>query len=510
MDLPRSVGVHSNAVGGTASRLPTQPMTSAWWRLAAGAVVLLAFLLRMVNLGGQSLWYDEAFSLLMARYGPLEIVQRTALDTMPPLYYWLLHIWGTGPPADFYPRFISVLAGTLSIALVYAVARMLFDARTGAVAALFTAVAPFHVFYSQEVRMYTLLGVWTLLATLGFLLGWHRGDKKGWPLFALGTALALYTHALGGLPSLSLLVWAALQSWRRPKRLAPPLLALGGAFILYLPWSTVLAVQTRQVFSSFWTGPPSVVSPLASLYLFYEGPFAGNALFPWALAALLSALGLTLPPLLRTRGSAANGLGLLWAWALFPLLALLALSLFRPIYLERVVIGAAFPVYILLAWATLSLRPPWWGKALGGLVLALGLWSLLNWYGQPAFGKPPLQEAARVVQRAWQPGEPVLHTSDGSMLPFLLYAPDVPNRLLLGDPEYYDRTARARSTYEALAVEPVTQEVALEGARRFFLVIALDHSVEYQLAAAEQLDGAYQRLDEVDVGGIKVRTYQRR
>src|SRR3990172_4596184 len=134
------------------------------WRMVAVGAVLLAFLLRAVNLGAQSIWYDEAFSLLLARYGYGEIVARTARDTMPPLYYWLLHLWGAGPPVDFYPRFLSVMGGTCSVALVYAVGKLLVDARTGAVAALFAAVAPFQVFYSQEERMYALLGLWAFLS----------------------------------------------------------------------------------------------------------------------------------------------------------------------------------------------------------------------------------------------------------------------------------------------------------------------------------------------------------
>ncbi|MBM2827467.1 MAG: 2 protein [Dehalococcoidia bacterium] len=49
------------------------------------AISVLAFGLRVFHLGEQSLWYDEAFSILLAR-GDLEsVIQRTALDTMPPL-----------------------------------------------------------------------------------------------------------------------------------------------------------------------------------------------------------------------------------------------------------------------------------------------------------------------------------------------------------------------------------------------------------------------------------------
>src|SRR3972149_6318486 len=250
---------------GAASAAGTEPVPVAagsalsGWRMAAVGAVLLGFLFRTVNLGAQSIWYDEAFSLLLARYGYGEIVARTARDTMPPLYYWLLHLWGTGSPVDFSPRFLSVMAGTLSVALVYAVGKLLVDARTGAVAALFAAVAPFQVFYGQEVRMYALLGLWALLAVYGFLLGWQRGSRRGWTLYALATALAVYTHALGWLPSAAIFAWGLLTAYRNPARLAPPLLALGAALLAYLPWLTIVLGQARQVLTPFWASPPRLV-----------------------------------------------------------------------------------------------------------------------------------------------------------------------------------------------------------------------------------------------------------
>src|SRR3989338_4793672 len=104
-------GAVSAAAGSETGATPVGSALNGWRMAAAGGVVL-AFLLRTANLGAQSIWYDEAFSLLLARYGYGEIVARTARDTMPPLYYWLLHLWGAGHPVDFYPRFLSVLSGT--------------------------------------------------------------------------------------------------------------------------------------------------------------------------------------------------------------------------------------------------------------------------------------------------------------------------------------------------------------------------------------------------------------
>lgn len=479
---------------------------------APGGVLLLTFSLRVLTLDNQSLWYDEAFSLLLAHNDLPGIVERTARDTMPPLYYWLLHLWGTGAPVDFSPRLLSAAASTIAVALVFVIGRRLWDASAALWAALFTAVSPFQVFYGQEVRMYALLGLWNLLAAYGFLRGWQEGRWLGWALYGMGTALALYTHAIGGLPSLALLGWGvvtALQG-RQRSRLRAPCVAVGIALLGYLPWLTVLLGQAREVLSSFWAGPPSVLSPLASLYFFYQGPFAPAGLVPLALAAVLLPLGCTLLPFGRSEHPDRSALGFLWAWLALPLLLLLVLSLVRSLYLERVVMGASFPLYLLLGWVAARTQPRWVGVALGMAALATAAMGLSAWLTDPAYGKPPQREAAAAVTAVWQPGTPVLHTSDGSYLPFLLYTPELPNWLLEGDPEQAARTARARSTYEALTIESVSVQRAVGTAQEFFLVIALDHSVEYQRDLAARIDQGYRRLDEQSIGGILLRRYQAR
>jgi hypothetical protein len=59
--------------------------------VVAGLLLLLTLLglgLRLYRLDAQSLWYDEGFSVYLARMGLGEITARTAADNQPPLYYY--------------------------------------------------------------------------------------------------------------------------------------------------------------------------------------------------------------------------------------------------------------------------------------------------------------------------------------------------------------------------------------------------------------------------------------
>ena len=155
--------------------------------VSVAAVALGAFALRLVQLGVDSLWYDETVSVYLAGQPVAELIAHTARDIHPPGYYLLLRAWlmsagfptghadAAGYRLEFMAGFLSLCLGVLLVPLTWQLARRLRLGDTvAALAALLVAVSPFGVWYSQEVRMYTLgacLAVVCLLATVPFLLG---------------------------------------------------------------------------------------------------------------------------------------------------------------------------------------------------------------------------------------------------------------------------------------------------------------------------------------------------
>ena len=159
--------------------------------------ICLGLVLRLYQLGKQSLWFDEAYSVLMSK-------NLTGLwfdqirDASPPLYYTLLHYWmGWFGKDEFSLRFLSVLFGILLIPLIYAVGTTLFDKRVGFYASLLTAISPIHIYYSQEIKMYSLLPLLSLASF--FMLYLCLKEKKNlfWVLYGLTTILMLYAHNYG-------------------------------------------------------------------------------------------------------------------------------------------------------------------------------------------------------------------------------------------------------------------------------------------------------------------------
>lgn len=150
----------------------------AFTRLLALGGILLAFALRLHQLGAQSLWYDETVSVFLAGLPIPEIIAHTARDIHPPGYYLLLHLWGwlAQPTLEDGLEFLyvwpSLFWGVLLLPLLFALGRRFFTPRIALIALWFTAVNPYHIWYSQEVRMYTLgagLGVLCLWSALSWV-----------------------------------------------------------------------------------------------------------------------------------------------------------------------------------------------------------------------------------------------------------------------------------------------------------------------------------------------------
>jgi hypothetical protein len=205
-------------------------------RWLVAAIALAAFALRLIHLGRDSLWYDETVSVYLAGQPAAELIAHTARDIHPPLYYLLLRGWlllagyptgqadPAGPGLEFMAAFLSLFVGVLLVPLTWQLARRLgLRQPVPLLAALLIALSPFGVWYSQEVRMYTLgaaLGVVVLLTTLPFLRreSSTAGLRRAALLYALAAAAGMVTlyYFAFLLVSLNLLVIVGLARRLRP------------------------------------------------------------------------------------------------------------------------------------------------------------------------------------------------------------------------------------------------------------------------------------------------------
>lgn len=436
---------------------------SAWPLLA---ILALALLLRVINLGGRTLWYDEAFAVLFADNSvsdmadvTLTAVDGAAAEEHPLLYYVLLKAWmsaaGSGPAAA---RFLSVLCGVATVGLVYGIARDWFsDERTAMAAALITAVAPFHVQYSQEARMYALMTLWLTLAAWSYARAWQRDGWRYWAGFAVLAALSMYTQQLSAFYLLALALLPVLvRDWRRLAKTAVAGLA---ATILYLPWLVHLPDQMGKL-KHFWVARPSVLHFWLVLRSFISVNLDFSA--AWWLPTFLMAAVLPVVLLVRARAillrrqeHAADWQPVLWSvWLAFAPMVLMwgASYVFQPVFLPRALLPSAVMLYVGLAW--LFTR----GKVPGVIVLVLvaawlpiAVFGLVTHYRWDTFPNAPFDRAAGYLRSSVvvEQGDVIVHANKVTALPMVYYDPDLPQRYVRDIPDSGSDTL-ARQTQQLL------------------------------------------------------------
>ncbi|MCB9446522.1 MAG: glycosyltransferase family 39 protein [Ardenticatenaceae bacterium] len=159
-------------------------------------LLLIGWGLRVHRLGDKSVWWDEGWSVWVARQSFGDILRQVGHDVHPPVYFWLLHAWRWGSgDSEFGLRLLSALLGLLTIAVVYRLGRLVNGRATGLLAALFITVSRFSIAWSQEIRMYALTSLLAVLGVWAAIRVWDKGRPIHWLAYILsmiGGLLSLY------------------------------------------------------------------------------------------------------------------------------------------------------------------------------------------------------------------------------------------------------------------------------------------------------------------------------
>jgi len=173
----------------------TEPFYKKAVFLVLSAIVILGFVLRFLDLGKESLWLDEAVTYYNTNSTSIGDVWTAAYnDRSPPLHFialWGVRLFGSN---EFWLRFPSAIAGTVTIIVIFFVAREIANEKVGLISALLLAVSPFHIFYSQEARFYAFAVLFVAVAYYAFFKACNSRKWYDWTLFGVACAAAFYSH----------------------------------------------------------------------------------------------------------------------------------------------------------------------------------------------------------------------------------------------------------------------------------------------------------------------------
>jgi hypothetical protein len=323
------------------------------WLLYLYALVLFA--MHFVRIFDNSFWGDEGFSIGLAQMNVFEMLQVTAADNHPPLYYLftqlLYHLLGN----HGYVYHLS--------ALIPAV-----------VVSTFASLTDTAIMFNVEARMYSLGAFFVLAAYLALHNILHSGKTSDWVIFSVASLCAAYTHYYA-LISVAFFYLALLSLLPQDKSsFKKILITYCAAVVVYLPWLLVLLPTFKRAAADWWsTFIPSPINCIGFffnpswtvlifglaflLYFTAQAKSSSKWLFApdtiWLLAGLLSAAG-------------TSAVGLIVSYA------------FRPLFLVRYLYPLTAVVYLVFGFLLSKVR---WRTILSSiLILGTLVCSLPDFY----------------------------------------------------------------------------------------------------------------------------------
>lgn len=249
-------------------------------RIGYIAVFVVGAVLMLAPAFTDVFWFDEAYSIALARQSSPEIWRIGAEDVHPLLYYVLLHgvraLFGESVVAY---RLFSV-AGMIAVALLGpTLVRRDFGARVGLLYSALVLLTPYALFQATEIRMYSWAMFAVMLCFLMTLRIVHTLRQKPgenvplcwWLAFGISSfaAASLHYYALLAAFMLNLMVLVELVRMRAPHR-ETLWFAVSAVLqvVLYAPWlSTLIAKMGDMTGGRFWIAPLGVKS-LVQLVLY--------------------------------------------------------------------------------------------------------------------------------------------------------------------------------------------------------------------------------------------------
>lgn len=404
--------------------------------LALFTILFVGLFVRVYHLGHESIWIDEGYSIIFAKLNFLQLIEETSKDVHTPFYYMILHYWiNIFGGSEFSIRFPSFIFGFLSILMTYKVGSLIFDKQVGLLSSLILGLSVFHIHYSQDARMYSLMTFLTV-TSMYFFIRLVKERSFGVSIgYILSSTLLIYTHYFGlfiviaqniYFATLFLLSRETLKiSFKRWVLLQVTLT------LLFAPWIAILIKQIMSVKSGFWIPEPTFETLVKSFK-----KYSGQYLF--ILFLVLSFISVIKFEKIRGRINrkslfkpienygnknllAFSKTYLLLVWLLTPIILPFIISkVLTPVYWDRYTIGASVAFYILIAKGISNISHRYVKAAVIGVVV---IGSAVNVWGyHTGTNKEQWRSVADYIDANALPGDLVLFHADFCQFSFDYYS----------------------------------------------------------------------------------------
>lgn len=197
-----------------------------------------------IPLLNESFWLDEAAQMLESARTFSEQLN-IAKDFQPPLFHYLIFFALRVHASEWFVRLVGALIpGILTVLVTYLFTKKLWNSRTALLTTALVATSSFHVYYSQELRPYSLAAFWGILSSYLLLrICTENGKKIVLQIsFVLVTIAGLYTMYLYPFVLFAQLVSVSLVY---TKKIRTALVLSATGLLAFAPWLPSFLTQLQ-------------------------------------------------------------------------------------------------------------------------------------------------------------------------------------------------------------------------------------------------------------------------
>jgi hypothetical protein len=207
-------------------------------RLIVLVPIIAGLILRLIYAGGRSLRFEEGLIAQIVKEDLLGVIRGSTQNSTPVIFNLLVHfcviLFGS---EAFVLTLVSILAGTVLIYVTYLFCHRFINDKIAFIAASFVAISPYLVYYSQEVRPYSLLSLFALCSAYFFLRALDTNKVVFWGLTLIFNILSVYTQPIGWLFVFAQTLYFFIFFKRHRQCFIPWLVTMVVVALYYLPQS---------------------------------------------------------------------------------------------------------------------------------------------------------------------------------------------------------------------------------------------------------------------------------
>lgn len=242
------------------------------------AVIILIALLFISLCFNDSMWGDEAYSMLMIEHGFLGIAETTALDVHPPLYYYIAKIFAMifGYRVTVV-KLVSVLPVVLTMIFVWMKSKKLFPhyyTKLSLVFILLIGLNPQAFTYNIQLRMYTWAMFFVTCSGIFAYELFRELRIKTIILFILVSLGAAYTHYYAAVAECFVYFMLFVAILLKNKKNMIYCIAITIFTIIgYVPWLPFFYKQLTTTTSNWWLATLKWSNLSNSIKFLFDGDF---------------------------------------------------------------------------------------------------------------------------------------------------------------------------------------------------------------------------------------------